>query len=61
MLVLTINYKRGEYIALQSFEGEILVKVLEVRGGEIRLGLEAPRQVPIDRRGGEAPRQEYSR
>jgi len=44
MLVLT--RKKDETIVL---DGRITVKVLHVKGSTIRLGIEAPREVPVRR------------
>lgn len=44
MLVLT--RKEGQHIVI---DGEIVVTVLQVRGNQIRLGIEAPKDVPIRR------------
>jgi carbon storage regulator len=44
MLVLT--RKEGERIVI---DGQIVVTVLQVRGNQIRLGIEAPKDVPIRR------------
>jgi len=44
MLVLT--RKRGEAIAIGE---NIEVKVLAVRGGQVRLGISAPREIPVHR------------
>jgi len=45
MLVLT--RKRTESIVIA---GDIIITVLEVRGDRVRLGVEAPREVPVHRR-----------
>jgi len=44
MLVLT--RKRTESVIIA---GDIVVTVLDVRGDRVRLGIEAPREVPIHR------------
>jgi carbon storage regulator len=44
MLVLT--RKAGQCIVIN---GDITVTVLEVRGNQIRLGIEAPKEVPVRR------------
>jgi len=44
MLVLT--RKLGERIVI---DGQITVTVVEVQGRQIRLGIEAPREIPIKR------------
>ena len=44
MLVLT--RKPGELIHVG---GDVVLKVVEIRGGRVRLGIEAPRSVVIER------------
>jgi len=44
MLILT--RKVGESIAIGD---EIKVKLLEIKGGQIKLGIEAPGQIPVHR------------
>lgn len=44
MLVLT--RKSGESIVIGE---EVVITVLEIRGGQVRLGVEAPREVTIHR------------
>lgn len=45
--MLVLARKIGEQIVIDD---KITVTVLEVRGGQIRLGVEAPKEVPIMRR-----------
>jgi len=45
MLVLT--RKRNESIVI---DGSIVITVVEIRGDKVRLGIEAPREVPIHRK-----------
>jgi carbon storage regulator len=45
MLVLT--RKRGQAIVIDG--GRVRVTILEARGGLVRLGIEAPRDVRVDR------------
>lgn len=44
MLVLT--RRQGETIVI---DGTIKVTVLEIRGHQVRLGIEAPRKIPVAR------------
>jgi len=44
MLVLT--RKRSQRVTI---DGRITVTVLEIRGNRVRLGIEAPREVPVNR------------
>ncbi len=45
MLVLTRSI--GERLIIGN--GEVRVHVLEVRGSQVRLGIEAPRHIPVHR------------
>lgn len=45
MLVLT--RKKNQQIIIA--EGEITITVLEIRGDKVRLGIDAPRDIPINR------------
>jgi carbon storage regulator len=45
MLVLT--RKKGESIIIRD---DIVVMVVEIRGDKVRLGIEAPKAVPVHRR-----------
>ncbi len=42
--MLVLSRRVGERILI---DGQIAVTVVEVRGGQIRLGIEAPRQIPV--------------
>lgn len=44
--MLVLSRKQGESIVI---DGRITIKVLEVKGNRIRLGMEAPADVPIRR------------
>jgi len=44
--MLVLSRKRGEQIVIGS---DIKVKVLEVRGGRVKLGLIGPAEVPMHR------------
>jgi carbon storage regulator len=44
MLILT--RKLGEGIRISD---EVVIKVVEIRGGQVRLGIDAPRQIPVHR------------
>jgi carbon storage regulator len=43
--MLVLSRHKNESI----FVGEAEVRILEVRGDKVRIGIEAPRDVPIDR------------
>ena len=44
--MLVLSRQVGETIVIGR---DIEVKVVEIRGGKVKLGIEAPRQVPVDR------------
>lgn len=44
--MLVLSRKVGERIAIA---GDIVVQVLEIRGRQVRLGIDAPHDVPIRR------------
>lgn len=45
--MLVLSRKRGESIVIDD---QIQVKVEGISGGRVRLSIDAPRQVPVDRR-----------
>jgi len=44
--ILVLTRKLGEVVVI---DGDIRCTVLEVRAGQVKLGFEAPKDVPIDR------------
>lgn len=50
--MLVLNRKIGEVIII---DGGILVRVLEVQGGGVRIGIDAPIQLKIERRSAPVP------
>ncbi len=46
MLVLTRS--KGERIVIGE-DGDIVIHIVEVRGNQVRLGIEAPKDVPVHR------------
>jgi carbon storage regulator len=46
MALLVLSRQVGETTVIGR---DIEVKVVEIRGGKVKLGIEAPRQVPVDR------------
>ena len=44
--MLVLSRKRNESIII---DGSIVITVVEIRGDKVRLGIEAPREVPIHR------------
>ena len=45
--MLVLSRKKNESIIINS---DITVVVVEIRGDKVRLGIEAPREVPVHRR-----------
>ena len=45
--MLVLSRKRNESIVI---DGSIVITVVEIRGDKVRLGIEAPREVPIHRK-----------
>lgn len=48
MLILT--RKVDEQIVMQTADGEILITVVEIDRGKVRIGINAPARVPVDRK-----------
>ena len=44
--MLVLSRKKKESIVIN---GEIIITVVEIRGDKVRLGIEAPRNIPIHR------------
>ena len=45
--MLVLSRKKNESIVIRD---DIVITVVEVRGDKVRLGIEAPREVPVHRR-----------
>jgi len=46
--MLVLSRKPNEQIVIA--DGEIVITLLEIRKGSVRLGIEAPRDIPVHRR-----------
>jgi carbon storage regulator len=44
--MLVLSRKPGEAVVI---DGQITVRIIEIRGDRVRLGIEAPREVPVHR------------
>ena len=48
--MLVVSRRLGEEIVIQTPVGNVVVCVTEIRGGKVRLGVTAPKVIPVDRR-----------
>lgn len=48
--MLVLSRKKNEQIVIGEPPNEILLVVVEIRGDKVRLGVEAPKEVPVHRR-----------
>lgn len=46
--MLVLSRKKDEDIVIA--EGEIVIRVIDIRGDRVRLGIEAPNDIPVHRR-----------
>lgn len=47
--MLVLSRKKDETIVIGEGENQIRLMVVEIRGDKVRLGIEAPRDVPVHR------------
>lgn len=47
--MLTLSRRKEEEIVI--CDGLIVLKVVEIRGDKVRIGIEAPKDIPVHRRG----------
>lgn len=45
--MLVLSRKKGEEIVIDR---DIVISIVEIRGDKVRLGIEAPKEVPVHRR-----------
>ena len=45
--MLVLSRKRNEEIVI---DGQIVIKIVEIRGNKIRLGISAPKEIPVHRK-----------
>lgn len=48
--MLILSRKRNEQIVISHPAGDIEIMVVEIRGDNVRLGITAPKEVPVHRR-----------
>ena len=48
--MLVLSRGRDEEIVIGEGPAQIVIKIVDVRGDKVRLGIEAPRAVRVDRR-----------
>lgn len=48
--MLVLSRKKGECIVINQHSLTIEIMVVEVRGGRVRLSINAPKEIPISRR-----------
>lgn len=46
--MLVLSRKRDEVIRIGK-EGEIVISVVDIRGDKVRLGIQAPKEIPVHR------------
>lgn len=46
--MLVLSRKKNEQIIIG--DGEIVIAVVEIRGNKVRLGIEAPKELPVHRK-----------
>jgi carbon storage regulator len=46
-VMLVLSRKKGESLMIRD---DIVITVVEIRGDKVRLGIEAPKEVPVNRR-----------
>lgn len=48
--MLVLSRKKNESVVIGNSGSEVVITVVEVRGDKVRLGIEAPKEVPVHRR-----------
>lgn len=48
--MLVLSRKKNESIVIGEGEDAITIVIVEIRGDKVRLGVEAPKEVPVHRR-----------
>ena len=47
--MLVLSRKKNEVIVIGEGENKVEIMIVEIRGDKVRLGVEAPRDVPVHR------------
>lgn len=47
--MLVLSRQKDESIVIGDGDQKIVITVVDVRGGKVRLGIEAPREIPVHR------------
>ena len=48
--MLVLSRKKNESLIIGKGDQEVTIVVVEIRGDKVRLGVEAPKEVPVHRR-----------
>ena len=48
--MLVLSRKKNESIIIGDGEDAVTVVIVEIRGDKVRLGIEAPKEIPVHRR-----------
>lgn len=48
--MLVLSRRKDERIMIETTQGLITVVIVDIRGDKVRLGIEAPREIPVHRK-----------
>lgn len=48
--MLVLSRKKNEAIVIGEGEDKVLIVVVEIRGDKVRIGIEAPKEMPVHRK-----------
>ena len=49
IIILVLSRKKDEKIIIGDGDNKITIMIIEIRGDKCRLGIEAPKEIPINR------------
>jgi len=49
-VVLVLTRRKNESLIIQTDLGDVEVKVLHIKGTQVHIGIDAPREIPVIRR-----------